>query len=87
VLECCHGLGCRLQVRLQQFQEGACRARTEISLEDHRVGRGQVAGIGPEEAQVAITSVDEQWRAALGADRYDEMLAALRDLGRDVLRY
>jgi DNA-binding MarR family transcriptional regulator len=40
-----------------------------------------------EQAQAAIASVERQWRAELGADRYDTMLAALRDLGRDVLRF
>lgn len=39
-----------------------------------------------EQTQAAIASVERQWRAELGADRYDEMFAALRDLGRDALR-
>jgi len=39
-----------------------------------------------EQVQAAIASVERQWRAELGADRYDEMLAALRNLGRDAFQ-
>jgi DNA-binding MarR family transcriptional regulator len=51
------------------------------------VSRTEAGDAAAEEAQAAIASVEAQWRAELGADRYDAMFAALRDLGRDVLRY
>jgi DNA-binding MarR family transcriptional regulator len=51
------------------------------------VSRTASGDAAAEETQIAIASVEEQWRAELGAGPYDEMLAALRALGRDVLRY
>jgi DNA-binding MarR family transcriptional regulator len=37
--------------------------------------------------QQAIETVENQWRAELGAARYDAMMAALRELGRDAIRF
>jgi DNA-binding MarR family transcriptional regulator len=38
-------------------------------------------------SQKVIAAVERQWRSELGAARFDAMKAALRELGRDVLRY
>jgi DNA-binding MarR family transcriptional regulator len=35
----------------------------------------------------AVDYVEQKWRDEVGADRYDAMMAVLRDLGRDALRY
>lgn len=51
------------------------------------VSRTQSGDAAAREAQQAIASVEQQWQAELGADRYDAMLSALRDLGRDVLQF
>jgi DNA-binding MarR family transcriptional regulator len=37
--------------------------------------------------QEAIDAVEKRWRTELGAARYDAMMAALRALGRDALRF
>ena len=51
------------------------------------VSRTQAGDAATAETQAAIASVEQQWRAELGADRYDSMFTALRDLGRDVLGF
>ncbi len=61
--------------------------RHEADARVRIVSRTQSGDAATEETQAAIASVEQQWRAELGADRYDAMLAALRDLGRDVLRF
>lgn len=51
------------------------------------VSRTQSGDAAAEEAQAAIAAVEEQWRTELGPDRYEAMFAALRYLGRDVIRF
>jgi DNA-binding MarR family transcriptional regulator len=48
-----------------------------------RPPRGDAAA---ETAHRAIASVERRWREELGAERFDVMKQALRDLGRDSLR-
>jgi hypothetical protein len=36
-------------------------------------------------ASTAIAEIERQWRSELGADRFDVMMQALRDLGRDAI--
>jgi DNA-binding MarR family transcriptional regulator len=61
--------------------------RHEADARVRIVSRTQSGDAATAETQAAIASVEQQWRAELGADRYDAMFAALRDLGRDVLRF
>jgi DNA-binding MarR family transcriptional regulator len=78
---------------LGEFIDGLERSGFVVSRKHESDGRVRIVSRTPagdaasEEARAAIESVEEHWRTELGADRYDEMLAALRDLGRDVLRY
>lgn len=78
---------------LGEFIDGLERSGFVVSRKHETDGRVRIVSRTPsgdaatEEAQAAIASVAEQWRAELGADRYDAMMEALRDLGRDALRY
>jgi DNA-binding MarR family transcriptional regulator len=51
------------------------------------VSRTQVGDDAAASTQRGIDAVEQQWRAEIGAARFDAMKAALRELGRDVLRY
>lgn len=78
---------------LGEFIDGLEQSGFVASRKHEKDGRVRIVSRTPsgdaaaEEALAAIASIAEQWRAELGADRYDAMMAALRDLGRDVLRY
>ena len=78
---------------LGEFIDGLERSGFVASRKHETDGRVRIVSRTPSgdaataEALAAIASVAEQWRAELGADRYDAMMAALRDLGRDELRY
>jgi DNA-binding MarR family transcriptional regulator len=61
--------------------------RHEVDGRVRIVSRTQSGDVAAEEAQAAIAAVEQRWRTELGADRYDAMFAALRDLGRDVIRF
>jgi DNA-binding MarR family transcriptional regulator len=51
------------------------------------VSRTQLGDDAAAASQRAIDAVEQQWRSELGPARFDAMKAALRELGRDVLRY
>jgi DNA-binding MarR family transcriptional regulator len=78
---------------LGEFIDGLERSGFVVSRKHETDGRVRIVSRTPsgdavtEQTLAAIASVEARWRAELGARRFDEMLAALRDLGRDVLRY
>jgi len=50
------------------------------------VSRTQAGDDAVAASRKAIDVVEQQWRAEIGADRYDTMKDALRELGRDAFR-
>jgi DNA-binding MarR family transcriptional regulator len=76
-----------------EFIDGLERSGLVISRRHETDGRVRIVSrthsgdAAAKEAQEAIASVERRWRAELGAERYDAMLSALRDLGRDVLHF
>ncbi len=57
--------------------------RSEADGRVRMVSRTLSGDAAAAEARQAIESVEQRWRAEIGAARYDVMMAALRDLGRD----
>jgi DNA-binding MarR family transcriptional regulator len=62
-----------------------------VSRKDERDGRVRLVSrtaagdAAAAAASTAIAEVERQWRSELGADRFDVMMQALRDLGRDAI--
>jgi DNA-binding MarR family transcriptional regulator len=61
--------------------------RSEADGRVRVVSRTQAGDDAVAVSRQAIDVVERQWRAEIGAARYDAMMAALRDLGRDALRF
>jgi DNA-binding MarR family transcriptional regulator len=61
--------------------------RSEADGRVRVVSRTQAGDDAVALSRKAIDVVEKQWRAEIGAARYDAMMAALRDLGRDALRF
>jgi DNA-binding MarR family transcriptional regulator len=78
---------------LGEFADGLEQSGFVASRRHETDGRVRIVSRTPSgdaavaESQEAIESVERQWRDEVGAARYEAMLAVLRDLGRDVLRF
>jgi DNA-binding MarR family transcriptional regulator len=57
--------------------------RSETDGRVRIVSRTPLGDAAADETERVITSVEQRWRAEIGLARYDGMMAALRELGRD----